>query len=204
MQIQPVTADIADSLGAKSTKGALVAAVQSGSPASSAGLKAGDLITGVDDQTIDGPRDLARRIATIGPDKDAHLTYLRDGSTKSVDMHLGKLPAEKEARAAMPSDDDQHASLAGLGVELAPAASVPGAGKQGVVVADVDPDGVAAQKGMRAGDVILDVGGQAVSRPVDVTNAFDSARKDGRKAILMRVKNGDSVRFVAIATARMG
>ena len=70
------------------------------------------------------------------------------------------------------------------------------------MIADVDPDGAAAQKGLRAGVVILDVGGQAVSRPGEVTDAIDTARKDGRKAVLMRVKNGEGVRFVAIATNR--
>ena len=205
VQIQPVTADIAESIGAKSTKGALVSTVQSDSPANAAGLKAGDMITAVNDQTIDGPRELARRIAGIGPDKDVRIGYLRDGASKNATLHLGKLPAEQQARAIPYGDDDTHAgqsSLAGLGLELAPASAMPGAGRQGVVVADVDPDGVAAQKGLHAGDVILDVGGQAVNRPGDVTSAIDAARKDGRKAVLMRVKSGEGVRFVAITTSR--
>ena len=202
VQIQPVTAEIAESIGAKSTKGALVASVQSDSPASSAGLKAGDLITGVNEQSVDGPRDLARRIATIGPDKEAHVTYLRDGASATADLHLGKLPADAQARASADDGSTQHTSLSGLGLDLAPAASTPGAGQQGVVVADLDPDGVAAQKGLHVGDVILDVGGRSVSRPVQVTDAIDAARKDGRKAVLMRVKSGEGIRFVAIATNR--
>ena len=202
VQIQPVTADIAESIGAKSTKGALVSSVQADSPASAAGLKAGDMITGVNDQAIDGPRELARRIATIGPDKDTQITYLRDGASKNATLHLGKLPNEQQQARLSEPTDSSHSSLASLGLELAPATAMPGAGREGVVVADIDPDGLAAQKGMKTGDVILDVGGHAVSRPSEVTSAIDQARKDGRKAVLMRVKSGEGIRFVAIATNR--
>ena len=202
VQIQPVTADIAESIGAKSTKGALVSSVQDDSPANAAGLKAGDMITSVNDQAVDGPRELSRRIATIGPDKDARITYLRDGASKNATLHLGKLPNEQKMARLGDSSDGSRTSLGSLGLELAPANAVPGAGKEGVVVADIDPDGVAAQKGLKAGDVILDVAGQSVSRPAEVTSAIDSARKDGKKAVLMRVKNAEGVRFVAIATSR--
>ena len=110
------------------------------------------------------------------------------------------------ARAASSDNDGDtpHSSLAGLGVDLAPAASVPGAGRQGLVVADVDPDGVAAQKGLHVGDVILDVGGQAVSRPSEVTTVIEAARKDGKRAVLMRVKTGDSIRFVKFKMGKTG
>ncbi len=83
---------------------------------------------------------------------------------------------------------------------LAPAGEVEGAGKTGVVVANVDPDGAAAQKGIRTGDVILDVGGKAVSKPSDVTAAIDAAKADGKKSVLMRLKNQDSMRYVALST----
>ena len=83
---------------------------------------------------------------------------------------------------------------------LAPAAEVDGAGKTGVVVADLDPDGVAAQKGLKTGDIILEVSGKAVSRPSEITAAIDSAKADGKKSVLMRVKTEDSTRFVALST----
>ncbi len=90
--------------------------------------------------------------------------------------------------------------MAKYGMTLAPAAEVDGAGKTGVVVADVDPDGAAAQKGIRTGDVILEVAGKPVSRPSDVTAAIDAAKADGKKSVLMRVKTEDSARFVALST----
>ena len=84
---------------------------------------------------------------------------------------------------------------------LEPATAVEGAGKTGVVVADVDPDGAAAQKGLQTGDVILEVAGKAVSRPSEVTAAIDSAKSDGKKSVLMRVKNDNGTHFVALSTA---
>ncbi|MDE2363892.1 MAG: PDZ domain-containing protein, partial [Hyphomicrobiales bacterium] len=202
VQIQPVTPDIADSLGLKSTKGALVAEAKTG-PAAEAGIKSGDVIVGVNDQSVDGPRELARRIASIAPGTDVKLTYLRGGSEKTADVKLGKLPGDQEARATT-SDDGDGGSMAKLGVELAPATAVPGAGKTGVVVADIDPDGLAAQKGLRSGDVILEAAGKPVSHPSDVANALAEARKDGQKALLLRVKTGDNIHFVAIAIRAAG
>ena len=198
VQIQPVTQDIADGLGLKDTKGALVAEAKSG-PAADAGLKSGDVIVAVNGEKIDGPRELARKIAGIGPDKKVELAYIRGGSEKSVSVTLGKLPGDREARADR-SESAEPSSLASYGLELAPAAAVPGAGKTGVVVADIDPDGAGAQKGLRTGDVILEAAGKPVSTPAQVVAAINEARAEGQKAVLLRVKSGEATRFVALAT----
>ena len=73
-------------------------------------------------------------------------------------------------------------------------------GQTGALVADVDPDGAAAQKGLRPGDLIVEAAGHPVTRPADVQAALGAARKDGRKALLLKVKTGDGTRFVALAT----
>jgi serine protease Do len=91
-----------------------------------------------------------------------------------------------------------------LGLTLAPAARVQGAGKQGVVVTDVDSSGVAAEHGFSAGDVILEVGGKSVTTPGDVREAIGGARKDGRKNVLIRLKSGDNTRFVALPIGGRG
>ncbi len=200
VQIQPVTAEIADSLSLKSEKGALVAEAQKGAPAAAAGLRSGDVITAVNGDRIDGPRELSRKIASFGPEKKIDVTVVRDGSEKTIGVQLGVLPNEQRADAAPQRNNAQRGdSLARYGMTLAPAAQVAGAGRDGVVVSDVTADGPAAQKGLRAGDVILEAAGQAVSRPADVTRALDQAKKDGRKAVLLRVKSADSTRFVALA-----
>ena len=198
VQIQPVTDEIADSLGLKSTKGALVAEAQPSGPASAAGIKSGDVILAVDGQKVDGPRELARKIAGLGPDAKAKLSFWHEGKEQSTDVKLGTLPnSDKVAKAEIEGDQDK-ATVAALGLQLAPAASVPGAGSEGVVVADVDQDSSAAQKGLKVGDVILEAGGIKVSKPSEITNVIASANKDGRKAILLRVKNDQGVRFVAL------
>ena len=206
VQIQPVNQEIADSLSLKDAKGALVAEAQSGAPAAAAGIKSGDVITAVNGDRIDGPRELARKIAALGPDKKADITVMRDGSEKTVSVQLGVLPNEQRADAGQNQRgrnggrDEGQQSLARYGLTLAPASQVAGSGREGVVVAEVDPNGAAAQKGLRTGDVILEAAGRAVSRPADVTSAMEQARKDGRKAVLLRVKSADSTRYVALAT----
>jgi len=198
VQIQPVTQDIADSLGLKSTKGALVAQTQPNTPAGKAGISSGDVIVAVNGDKVDGPRELSRKIAGLGPDATAELTYIHNGAEKKASVKLGQLPNEKEAKLDTPKSKAGKTSLSKFGMSLAPAADVPNAGNEGAAVTDLDPDGVAAQKGLRPGDVILDAGGKPVTSPEDIVNALDTARKDGRTAVLLRVKTGDNTHFLAL------
>ena len=199
VQIQTVTPDIADSLGLKKAEGALVAEPQANSPAAQAGIKAGDVITQVDGNAVKDSRDLAKRIGSMAPGTKINLTLLHEGTEKSLSLTLGQLPNQKEA-SNTPQEDNGAASAAigKLGLTLAPADRVQGAGKHGVVVTGVDTSGVAAEHGFSTGDVILEVGGKEVSTPGDVRNAIGTARHEGRKNVLMRVKSGDNTRFVAL------
>ena len=199
VQIQPVTQDIADSLGLKEAKGALIAKTENDSPAAAAGLKDGDVVTSVNGESIADSHDLARKIAALGPKKEAELSIIRNGSPQTVKVTLGALPDDRQAKADAPAEHSKDA-MAKYGMTLAPAKEVDGAGKTGVVVADVDPDGVAAQKGIQTGDVILEVAGKPVSRPSDVKAAIAAAKADGKKSVLMHVKTEDSSRFVALST----
>jgi serine protease Do len=203
VQIQPVSQDIADSLGLKSTDGALVAEPQAGSPAEKAGIKSGDLITAVNGEKIANARELARRIGQMAPNATVKLNILSKGNEKTVTVTLGELP--RDARAGGPAEQESPASDgAKLGLQLAPASSVAGAKADGVVVLKVDPDGPAAERGFKAGDVILEVGGKTVATPADVRKALANARTDGKRTVLMRVKSGESSRFVALPAAGRG
>ena len=196
VQIQNVTADLADDLGLKGTTGALVAAAQKDSPAAAAGVKSGDVITAVDGETVADPHDLARRIAAMGPKKTVKLAIIRNGSPMTIDVTLGTMPADKTANAEMPnSDDNAGSALAKLGLTLRAAH-----GQEGVVVAEVDPDGAAADKGLKQGDVILEVAGKSVNRPAEVVAAIDTAKSDGKKSVLVRVKSNDGEHYLTLPT----
>jgi len=204
VKIQNVTQEIADSMGLKSTKGALIAQPQKGAPAEEAGLKAGDVIVAVNGEKIETTRDLARRIAALGPGKTVDLTYQRSGAEKTVKLKLGALPDEQEARADDENFSERGPELSGLGIEVVPATEVRGAGREGLLVTDLDPSGPAAQKGLRRGDVIVEAGGQPVSSRRDLAAALEAARKDGRRSVLLRVKSADGAKFLAVPVKGAG
>ena len=202
VSIQPVTQDIADSLDLKKAQGALVAQPQPNSPAEKAGIKAEDVIIAVDGKPVKDARDLAKKIGAMTPGTKVDLTIVRNGSERKVAMTLGTMPKNLEANAnATPSkkkESENKVDLASLGLTLAPASRVAGAGEKGVVVTDVDSSGVAADHGVSTGDVILEVAGKSVSTPADVRSEIASVRSQGKHAVLMRVKSGSSTRFIAL------
>jgi serine protease Do len=203
VQIQGVTPDIAESLGLKSPEGALVAEPQPGSPAVKAGIESGDVITAVNGQAVKDARDLARKISSMSPGTSVTLGVLHSGQSKSLSLTLGELPKAREAKAdASEPHQGKGTQLSHLGLTLAPAAEVEGAGMEGVVVTGVDPDGPAAERGIKSGDVILDVGGKKISTPAELSDAMREAASAGKQAILFRVKNGEGSRFVALPLAR--
>jgi serine protease Do len=201
VQIQPVTQDIADSLGLKKAEGALVAEPQKDSPAAAAGIAAGDVITAVDGKPVKDARDLAKKIGSLAPKTSVKLAVLHSGSEKTLTLTLGELPNQKEASNNADSGDDG-IDLGKLGLTLAPAARVAGAGAEGVVITNVDSSGVAADHGFSTGDVILEVGGKSVSTPTDVRKMIAGAHSDGKRTVLMRVKSGDNTRFVALPVGK--
>ncbi len=198
VQIQPVTKDIADSLGLKKAQGALVAQPQPNSPAVKAGIEAGDVITAVNGKDIKNPRELAKEIGAMAPGAKVNVSVLHKGSEKTVALTLGQMPKQQEASNTPSNEKSENTNLAKLGLTLAPASRVAGAGDEGVVVTAVDASGVAADHGFSTGDVILEVAGASVSTPADVRKVIASARSDGKRTVLVRVKKGGNTRFVAL------
>jgi len=205
VQIQPVTPDIADSLGLKKAEGALVAEPQANGPAAKAGIESGDVITKVNGETVKDARELARTIGGFAPGAAVKLDVLHKGQDKVVNLTLGQLPNTMEAKADNDNGDNGSASrgtdVPKLGLTLAPANSVAGAGKEGVVVTEVDPKGAAAER-FKEGDVILEVAGKSVTNAGDVREAINTARSDNKNSVLMRVKSGGSTHFVAVPLAK--
>ncbi len=199
VQVQPVTAGIAESLGMKKAQGALVDEAQPDTPAAKAGIQAGDVITAVNGNAIKDSRALAREISAMAPDSSAKVDILRKGEAKTITVTLAKMPDQlkKQAKADEPGDNATR-GVPHLGLSVAPANEVAGAGNNGVVVTAVDPDGPAAEHGMQSGDVILDVGGKGVANINELRQALSQAKTDGKHDVLMRVKTSDNTHFIAM------
>jgi serine protease Do len=195
VQVQTVTGPIADSLGLKSAHGALISSPQPDSPAAKAGLKSGDIVTKVDDKEIKDARDLARTIAGIAPGQSVTLSFLRGGKTEQKSVELGELKSKPQALA---SADDMQDSIDQLGLKVAPASNVEGAGDEGLAVLAVDPDGAAAELGIQAGDVIKKVGNRKISSIADLQLALGEAKQKGREHTLALVHHADSDHYVAL------
>ncbi len=198
--IQPVDEDIAKALGLEEAKGALVNSVQAGSPAERAGIRAGDVVVAFEGREIGDPRDLARVVADAGPGRKAEVTIVRDGRTQVVEVELGTMPASEtvaEASEAAPAKARLGVAVRPLTPEdrdqlgLAPEVS-------GVLVVSVEDGSPAAEKGIRAGDVVVSVDGREVSSAEDVRSAVEAAVEAGKKAILLRVVRENQPRFVAV------
>ncbi len=200
VEIQPVTTDIAESLGLKSQNGALVSSAQDGGPGKKAGITAGDVITQVEGKDVASPKELARLIGAYSPGKSVDVTVWRDGKSQTVKVDLGTLPStDKQASAdpQQPAAPAKPAALADLGLTVTKSEN----GK-GLVVTDVDPDSDAADRGIQPGDVITSVNSTEVNGTEDVAKAMADAVKSGRKAVLMQITRDDSNRFVALPVAK--
>jgi serine protease Do len=198
VRVQPVTADIADSLGMKQPEGAIVDEPQAGSPAAKAGIVAGDVITAVDGREVKDSRELARKIASIPPGTSVKLAVLHNGQVETKLLTLGQLPDRHQAGAGGEQHKTTENGEPHLGLNLAPASDVDGAGNRGVAVTAVDPNGPAAERGVKEGDVILDVAGKPVSKPADVRERITELRNEGKHAALMRMKSDNGTKFIAV------
>ena len=201
VQIAPVTDDIAEAVGLADANGAIVTLPDNETPASKSGIQTGDVITAVNGETIESPRDLARMIGNERPGTKIDVTVWRNNEAKSIDVTLGNLSALDEAASAN-GDQDRRvptnpSSLSGYGLTLTPSED-----GQGVVVTDIDPDSTAAEKGMQPGDVIVSVNGKQVQNRGDVSQALSDAAKSGRKAALFQLRQGDQNRFVALPLSK--
>jgi serine protease Do len=199
VQIQPLTNDLADGLGLASANGALIDEAQGGTPAAKAGLQAGDVITEINGEEIGNARELSRRVAELKPGSEVEVTFWRKGHMQTARVELGALPSENTSQAESPEERGVQ-----LGLRLAPAKTIPGAGSQGVAVINVDPSWLAAAAGISSGDVLLEVNGQPVSAPADVQARLAAARKEEKKTALLRIKGGEGTRFAVIAIPKTG
>ena len=202
VKIENVNEGTAQSLGLSSPRGALVNEITAGSPASSSELRAGDAIVAVNGSEIRDSRDLARKIAEFAPGTTVRLEVMRFGKNEVVPVKLGTFPSNPDVAANTPAAPERDATptpavteLDQLGLSVTP---VSGGKTEGVAISEVTSGSDAAEKGLKAGDIIVEAQGQKVASAADVEAGIKKAKSDGRSAVLLRVKSGDQLRFVGV------
>ena len=204
VNIQQVTKDLAAGLGLQKPEGALVSNVTENSPAAKSGLQAGDVIVAVNGERIKKMRELPRRVARLAAGQKAAFGIVRSGKERTIDVVIGKMPGAEKMAAANPEKsakprfgmtlaaiDDRTRARFGIGKDVS-----------GVVVVAVAPGSIAAEKGLRPGDVVRRVSGQEISGPGDLSRllakATEQAREKERKAVLVLVNRQGNDRYVAL------
>lgn len=198
--IQPVTSDMAASLGLKEVGGVIIGAVEPGSPADRAGLRQGDVIEAFNDQPVKDFNSLRNRVADSPPGSNTTVTIIRDGAKSDVPVTLREAAVSKTAgkgESDSTTTEDKSAlgiSVAPLTPELADRLSLP-KGAKGVVVQDVNPDGRAAGAGLQPGDVIQQVNRQSVQTVEELRTAV--RRNADKPALLLISREGRNL-FVTV------
>ena len=201
--VQPVTSDMAASLGLSDARGAIVSSVESGSAAERAGIKRGDVIVSFNDKPVTEFNALRNRVAETKPGSSAAVGIMRDGSEKTLTVKLDEATASRSARNSsgnVPESADQTAL--GVAVEPLTPETAARAGLRrdlnGLLVENVDPDGRAADAGIQAGDVIVEANRKAVTSVDDLRAAVRSATD---KPLLLLVHRQGRELFVTVRPA---
>jgi serine protease Do len=186
ISIQPVTDEIARSFGLSPARGALVSDTMSGSPAEKAGLKQGDIILRFAGKEIKGPRQLQLSVAETPIGQRVELEVFRDGRVQKLQVTIGN---SDSSAAVNPRSSEPQSGWLGMTVEELPG-NMRLNGLSGVLITDLDPEGMAADAGIHRGDIILSVNQKKISNLGDYARAMNDADKKGTVAIL--IKRGDS------------
>jgi serine protease Do len=189
--VQDVPRDVLAEFGLKERKGALVTSVAANGPGAKAGVEPGDVILEVNGKAVPGRTALVEMIMATKPGATVPLKVLRDKAEKSLSVTIEELNLETEGGGAASEDAQQEEAGSGFGVTLGPLGSemarrlrVP-SGARGVLITEVDPMSTAARAGVRPGDVILKVNGQAVETVRDASQALQAIRQGGGARMLL-------------------
>ncbi|MBS0476785.1 MAG: Do family serine endopeptidase [Proteobacteria bacterium] len=217
VQIQPVTEDVADSLGLTHNRGELVQSVQPGQPAAAAGIQAGDVVLRVDGKDVSPDQTLSYIVANTAPGKRIPVDLVRQGKRMTLTATVGKRPSEdviaqQSFNPNAPQDDDSPAQAQGeglaekaLGLSVLPiTAQIAGqlgvpANTRGLVVAQVDQSSDAAARGFSRGDIILSANYRDTFTVADLETAIKAAKAENRSAILLRFqKRGQQAIYLPV------
>jgi Do/DeqQ family serine protease len=189
--VQGITSDIAQSLGLTEVKGALVSSVTKDSPAGRAGIERGDVIVSVDGQPVNDGNSLRNRIASRSPGSAVTIGLLRDGREKTVRATLGQVASAKAKAGRTEPGEGGRLGLALQPVTPELAKELGLSASSGLYVAEVEPDGPAADAGIRPGDVIEQVNRKPVTDVAELKAAVKGSA--GKPALLLVTRNGDSL-----------
>src|SRR3954453_1494344 len=209
VRIQQVTDEIAESLGIKPARGALVAGVEEKGPAKPAGIEPGDVVIRFDGKDIKEPKDLSRVVADTAVGKAVDVVIIRKGEEQTKQVTLGRLEdGEKAVQASTKTQPEAEKpatqkalglDLAGLSKDLRSRYKIKDSVK-GVVITSVDASSDAAEKRLSAGDVVVEGAQEAVSNAADIKKRVEQLKKDGKKSVLLLVSNAEGeLRFVALS-----
>jgi len=203
VEVQPVTPDIARSIGLSEAKGSIIVRVLPGSPAAKAGLKQGDVILAFDDKPVVRSHDLPMLVGSATPGHRYQTKIWRNGQPMERSVVLAKQSATKMA-SATPSGSGTHSLISGMGMTVAAltdetrAAYGIAAGVKGVLVVDVTPEGAALEGGIRPGDVIVSIGENAVASPADVRRQLTNAAANKHHAVLFLINRKGAQLYVGL------
>ena len=207
VRIQNVDESIAESLGLKEPKGALVAGVDDKGPSKPAGIEPGDVILNFDGKDVKDSKELPRLVGQTPVGKEVDVLLLRKGKELTKQVKLGRLEeGEKLAKAsATPGEADKSVVKKALGLDLSPITDEAKRrysikdNVKGVLVSRVDPASSAAEKRIQAGDIIVEVQQEPVTTPDAVAKRVETLKKEGKKSALFLIANAQGdVRFVAL------
>jgi serine protease Do len=207
VNIQSVTDEIAENLGLDKPKGALIASVKDGGPAQVAGIQPGDVVLDFDGKDVTDMRHLPRLVAETPIDKVVKVTVWRKRKAETLDVKVGELKDEDQEAALTPTEKKSDTPSGGvqvLGLSLSDLTPdlreryALAADASGVVVTDVAANSPAADKGVHAGDVIVEVAQEDVKNAAQINDLVQQAKKSGRKSVLLLVDRQGDLRFVAL------
>ena len=187
--IQDLTDQLAGSFGVKEGGGVLVAEVMKGSPADTAGLKAGDIVVELGGSAIKEVPDLQRRVAAVKPGQTMKLTVIRERKPMSFSVKMGEMPSDEPVVAEGPATDEWGLSVEALTGDAALRLDLPV--NRGLLVTDVQPGSPAEKAGLRRGDVILEVARRSADDPANLYKAL-GALKPGESLLIYVHRAGGS------------
>ncbi|MGH6958070.1 MAG: Do family serine endopeptidase [Caulobacteraceae bacterium] len=199
--VQSLTPALADSLGMKGEKGALIDQLTPGGPAQRAGAHSGDVVVSVNGRPVDSSDALTRQVAMATPGQDIEVGILRGGHPMRIAIRAGLRPPESQLAAREGQGGELQGAMPGgamLGMQLAPD---PGGG---LVVQGISPNSDAAQQGVRQGDVILRAGQRPMRSPADLSRAVAAAKSAGRESVPLLVARGGEHFYVPVHIAPQG